>query len=78
MNEIGLVAGSDPPNWKCTGVIFQESEVKLNHILDGASKTYLLGERYVHKLNYLRDIPVPDGGGTVIHGGDNWGWGHWF
>jgi prepilin-type processing-associated H-X9-DG protein len=77
MGKLGLVAGSNPPDWKCTGIMFQESEVGLNHILDGASKTYLIGERYLHVANYMRDIRAPDGS-TVIHGGDNWGWGTGF
>jgi prepilin-type N-terminal cleavage/methylation domain-containing protein len=72
MNTIGLVEPpSDPPNWKCTGIMFQESEVGIKHILDGASKTYLIGERYVDSTNYLRDK------GTIF-GGDNWGWCHGF
>ncbi len=71
MNTIGLVEGSDPPNWKCTGIMFQESEVGLKHIVDGASKTYLIGERYIDITNRLRDK------GTIF-GGDNWGWAHGF
>jgi prepilin-type N-terminal cleavage/methylation domain-containing protein len=59
--------------WICTGVMFQESEVGIKNILDGASKTYLCGERYVHVRNYMRDLTAPDGSNT-IHGGDNWGW----
>jgi hypothetical protein len=53
--------------------MFQESEVGINHILDGTSKTYLIGERYVHVQNYMRDLTAPDGA-ILIHGGDNWGW----
>ena len=37
--------------WVYTGVIFQVSEVGLKNITDGASKTYLCGERNVRGDN---------------------------
>ena len=78
MNTLGLIEPpSNPPNWKCTGIMFQESEVGLNHVLDGASKTYLIGERYMDSKNYLRDLTGTDGN-PLIYGGDNWGWCHGF
>ena len=65
-NTIGLQTrpGSEP-TWVMTGVMFQRSEVGMKHIVDGASKTYLLGERYLNAINYNRD---------TIEGGDDWGW----
>ena len=78
MNKIGLLTlQGGRRSWLCTGIMFQESEVGLKHILDGASKTYLIGERYLDATKlYAR--PLFDGGDTIIHGGDNWGWYHWF
>lgn len=34
------------------GVSFQRSEVAINHITDGTSKTYLIGEKYMNPVNY--------------------------
>jgi prepilin-type N-terminal cleavage/methylation domain-containing protein/prepilin-type processing-associated H-X9-DG protein len=56
-----------------TGVMFQLSEIKVQHITDGASKTYLLGERNVRSGNYEREALRPDGS-ALIDGGDSWGW----
>jgi prepilin-type N-terminal cleavage/methylation domain-containing protein len=35
-----------------TGVSFQRSEVALRHVSDGASRTYLLGEKYLDPADY--------------------------
>jgi prepilin-type N-terminal cleavage/methylation domain-containing protein/prepilin-type processing-associated H-X9-DG protein len=56
-----------------TGVMFQLSEIKLRHITDGASKTYMCGERNVRSSNYDREALRPDGS-ALIDGGDSWGW----
>jgi prepilin-type N-terminal cleavage/methylation domain-containing protein/prepilin-type processing-associated H-X9-DG protein len=48
--------GTARPPKKCSddmnGVSFQRSEVALRHITDGASKTYLIGEKFVDALAY--------------------------
>jgi prepilin-type N-terminal cleavage/methylation domain-containing protein len=78
MNTIGLqTLPSGAKKWLCTGIMFQESEVGIKHIIDGASKTYLIGERFVDITNRLRDLYSPDGT-PLIHGGDNWGCYHGF
>lgn len=59
--------------YKRTGVIFQRSEIGLKSITDGASKTYLCGERNVRAGNYRREATKPDGT-TLVDGGDSWGW----
>lgn len=35
-----------------TGVIFQRSEIRIKHVKDGMSKTYLVGERYIDARSY--------------------------
>jgi prepilin-type N-terminal cleavage/methylation domain-containing protein len=74
MDTLGKIPNG---TYLCTGVIFQESEVGIKHIVDGASKTYLIGERYMDNKNYLRDLVGTDGN-PLIYGGDNWGWAHGF
>ena len=76
MDTLGLqTLPNGAKQWMCTGIMFQESEVGIKHIIDGTSKTYLIGERYCghHELpaRHIAD-------GTLIHGGDNWGWAHGF
>jgi prepilin-type N-terminal cleavage/methylation domain-containing protein len=51
--------------WVYTGLMFQRSEVGIQQIPDGTSKTYLIGERYLNPLNYYRELDSSD---------DNWGW----
>ena len=36
----------------CGGIGFAASEVNMAHILDGTSKTYLIGEKYLDPINY--------------------------
>lgn len=75
MDNIGLQTNPNSGNkkWLCTGVIFQESEVGIKHIIDGASKTYLIGERNIDALNYDRNKGTPNGDSSV-DGSDSWGW----
>lgn len=46
------------------GVSFEGSEVSLRHVTDGASNTYLIGEKYLSVDHYA----------TNRHGGDNLAW----
>ena len=53
-----LAAGDDPNfRWdnmdRQTGISYQRSQVKLADVLDGASNTFLIGEKYVNFLHYL-------------------------
>ncbi len=74
-NNLGMDTRDSPPGpkWPFTGVIFQISEVGLKNITDGASKTYLCGEKNVRANNYRREAVKPDGTAQV-DGGDSWGW----
>jgi prepilin-type N-terminal cleavage/methylation domain-containing protein len=47
-----------------TGVSFQRSEVGIEHVVDGTSSTYLIGEKYLNPENYE----------TGADGGDNETW----
>ena len=61
--------------WRFNGVIFQVSEVGIKNIVDGTSKTYLCGERYVRSNNYRRDqISPSDPTGSPVDGSDSWTW----
>ncbi len=48
------------PLMKHNGATFVRSEVKAANILDGASKTYLLGERYLHFTSYETSVGDDD------------------
>ena len=43
-----------------TGVSYQRSKIKIAHITDGSSKTYLLGEKYMNPLKYTNGKCVAD------------------
>jgi prepilin-type N-terminal cleavage/methylation domain-containing protein/prepilin-type processing-associated H-X9-DG protein len=45
---------------KHNGATFMRSEVKAAHLYDGASKTYLLGERYLHFTSYETSVGDDD------------------
>jgi prepilin-type N-terminal cleavage/methylation domain-containing protein/prepilin-type processing-associated H-X9-DG protein len=53
-----------PAVFLATGVSFLRSVIKLRHIVDGTSKTYLIGEKYLNPDNYF----------TGRDGGDNETW----
>ncbi|MEM7316723.1 MAG: DUF1559 domain-containing protein, partial [Planctomycetota bacterium] len=41
-----------PQRFIATGVSFQRSEIKLRHVVDGTSKTYLVVEKYLNPEHY--------------------------
>ncbi len=47
-----LAANPNDLNNKLTGVSFVRSEVGVQHIEDGTSMTYLIGEKYLNPVNY--------------------------
>jgi prepilin-type N-terminal cleavage/methylation domain-containing protein len=47
--------------WK--GVSFPRSQIKPSHVIDGTSKTYLLGERSIDELQYETGAPGNDNSG---------------
>jgi prepilin-type N-terminal cleavage/methylation domain-containing protein len=62
-----------------TGVIFQRSEVKIRHITDGTTHTYLLGEKNLDPNDYTDCARVNDDQSMyngydkdTIRGADNW------
>ena len=61
--------------WRFNGVLFQISQVGIKNIVDGTSKTYLCGERYIRSNNYRRDqISPSDPTGSPVDGSDSWTW----
>jgi prepilin-type N-terminal cleavage/methylation domain-containing protein/prepilin-type processing-associated H-X9-DG protein len=44
----------------CTGVTFQHTAFKMVDILDGASNTYLVGEKFIHAANYFTWDAISD------------------
>jgi prepilin-type N-terminal cleavage/methylation domain-containing protein len=43
-----------------TGVSFQRSEIGIEHITDGSSNTYLIGEKYLNAQNYENGVDAGD------------------
>jgi len=50
--KIGAGTCHDGTNFDATGVSFLRSEVAINHITDGTSKTFLIGEKYLRPIYY--------------------------
>jgi prepilin-type processing-associated H-X9-DG protein len=53
-----------------TGLIMQRSRIRIKHITDGTSKTYLFGEKYLNPDNYETGIDLADNE-NVFSGFDN-------
>jgi prepilin-type processing-associated H-X9-DG protein len=63
--------GSSRPKMCQSGVIFYRSEIKSAQIQDGASNTYLVGEKFLSPLLYEEN--VADATNTLTNKGDNQG-----
>jgi prepilin-type N-terminal cleavage/methylation domain-containing protein len=66
-DEVGVTIPMNPsqlPEEKWTGISFQRSEVGINHVTDGTSQTYLIGEKFLD----------PDDYETGLDGADNETW----
>jgi prepilin-type N-terminal cleavage/methylation domain-containing protein/prepilin-type processing-associated H-X9-DG protein len=46
-------------NWN--GIAFYRSEVNMRHVIDGTSKTYLVGEKWMYYENYETGLDAGDG-----------------
>jgi prepilin-type N-terminal cleavage/methylation domain-containing protein len=66
--------GDSPSFWAKfkfnTGVILQHSRFKMNLIVDGASKTYLVGEKYLTPNHYYDGLDAGDN--ETAYSGLNW------
>jgi prepilin-type N-terminal cleavage/methylation domain-containing protein/prepilin-type processing-associated H-X9-DG protein len=49
-----------PAPEQLTGISFQRSEIGINHITDGTSNTYLIGEKNLNPLNYETGLGEDD------------------
>ena len=67
--------GFMPNHFLQTGVIYYRSEIKGKRLVDGTSKTYLIGEKFLSPLQYEDIIYAPPGSTTLATGayGDNQG-----
>jgi prepilin-type processing-associated H-X9-DG protein len=56
LSAVGKVIGDagchNGTNDAATGISFQRSEIAISHVVDGTSKTYLIGEKYLNPVNY--------------------------
>jgi prepilin-type N-terminal cleavage/methylation domain-containing protein len=44
----------------CNGIVFQRSAVQMSSVVDGTSKTYLVGEKYLNPDNYTTGLDYGD------------------
>lgn len=53
---VSIAQGDHPaypwPDYPATGVCFLRSEISIDHVLDGTSNTYLVGEKNIPRLHY--------------------------
>lgn len=64
VNKTGLLTQTPEMNpngtGEFTGVSFQRSEIKFQHVEDGTSHTYLCGEKYLNPENYENGLDTGD------------------
>jgi prepilin-type N-terminal cleavage/methylation domain-containing protein/prepilin-type processing-associated H-X9-DG protein len=61
-NKTGLLGPRDNPNGtlEFSGISFQRSEIKFQHVTDGTSRTYLVGEKYLDASHYTDGTDTGD------------------
>jgi prepilin-type N-terminal cleavage/methylation domain-containing protein len=52
LNTTGRYRMENGQESEITGIIFQRSEIRIKHVKDGLSKTYIAGERYLDAKSY--------------------------
>jgi len=52
-----------PPTSHFTGISYLRSEVRMAHVTDGGSNTYMIGERYLNPDNYFTGVDWADNEG---------------
>ena len=68
--------GQRPPNTSMeNGVIFGTSQIKMADITDGASNTFLLGEKLLDPDHYADGLEGTDN--NPLFGGPDWDWSRW-
>jgi prepilin-type N-terminal cleavage/methylation domain-containing protein/prepilin-type processing-associated H-X9-DG protein len=56
-----------PPFTGQTGINYTGAEIRIRHVLDGMSKTYMVGEKYMPADKYETDGTYPEGDGGDNH-----------
>jgi prepilin-type processing-associated H-X9-DG protein len=64
-----------PATPACDGVIGCLSTFSMGSITDGASNTYLVGEKYLNPDHYLDGVEGTDN--NCCYGGEDWDWHRW-
>ena len=66
-----------PPFEGQTGINFTGAEIKIRHILDGMSKTYMVGEKYLQADKYETDGTEDGGDNHSTYQGFDWDVNRW-
>jgi prepilin-type processing-associated H-X9-DG protein len=66
-----------PPFKGQTGINYVGAEIKVNHVSDGMSKTYMVGEKYMSPDDYETDGTVDPGDNHSLYQGFDWDVNRW-
>jgi prepilin-type processing-associated H-X9-DG protein len=75
-----LASRTWPPFNGQTGINYFGSEIKVNHVLDGMSNTYMVGEKYLNAASYDTDgteLEADPGDNINMYSGYDWDINRW-
>jgi prepilin-type N-terminal cleavage/methylation domain-containing protein/prepilin-type processing-associated H-X9-DG protein len=76
-NYKNLAGQSWPPFDGQTGINYTGAEIKIKHIVDGLSKTYMVGEKYLNAEQYESDGTTDGGDNASMYQGFDWDVNRW-
>jgi prepilin-type N-terminal cleavage/methylation domain-containing protein/prepilin-type processing-associated H-X9-DG protein len=76
-NYTDLSAHKWPPFTGQTGVNYTGAEIKVTHVIDGMSKTYMVGEKFMNPELYETDGTVAGGDNHSLYQGFDWDVNRW-